>query len=219
MHIEILTENLSGKELLEILVPKIINCQKHTYKIISYRGIGRIPKNLKTKQDVSKRILLEQLSRLLQGYGNTYHKSNYNAVVIVVVDCDRRNCIDFKTELNAVLERCRPKPRAYFRIAVEEMEAWLLGDRKAIQHAYPHFNQQEYENYEQDSIIGTWEKLADITLSPAVSKSFQKKQTSYAEIGKQKSEWARKIGKHIDIQNNISPSFQCFKKILEKLTI
>ncbi|MGN8906488.1 hypothetical protein ACTND3_09230 [Bacillota bacterium HCP28S3_F12] len=52
-------------------------------------------------------------------------------------------------------------------IAVEEMEAWLLGDEQAI--------------------------LA-----------------AYGKIGKIKSEWAVNIGRHMDWDNNKSPSFQFF---------
>lgn len=45
MHFEILVEDQSGKKTLEILVPKIIG-HEHSFNIYSYRGIGRIPKNL-----------------------------------------------------------------------------------------------------------------------------------------------------------------------------
>ena len=45
MHFEILTEDASGKKALDILIPKIIGDQ-HTFRVIGYKGIGRIPKNL-----------------------------------------------------------------------------------------------------------------------------------------------------------------------------
>jgi hypothetical protein len=213
MHFEILAEDRSGKELLEIIVPKIINTG-HSYTIHHYRGEGRLPKDLQTTQDPSKRILLEQLPRLLRGYGNYYAKTGYNAAIIVVVDCDRRDCKEFKQELNRLLESCYPKPNAFFRIAIEEIEAWLLGDKKALAVAYPKYDQPLYETYKQDSIIGTWEKLADIVF-PGGSKML--KQAAYFEIGRQKSEWARNIGHHMDVHNNASPSFNCFKNKLDEL--
>ncbi|MFP3091525.1 DUF4276 family protein [Treponema sp. TIM-1] len=215
MHFEILVEDVSGKELLEIIVPKIIDVESHTYKIIAYKGCGRIPKNLKTTQDPSKRILLEQLPRLLGGYGKTYNKPGYNAVVIVVVDCDDRDCKEFKQDLNQVLESCNPRPNAFFRIAVEEIEAWLLGDKQALCWAYPRYNQQLYAAYDQDSIIGTWEKLADIILPDS---STELKKAAYFEIGWQKSEWAKTIGKHMNVKKNDSPSFNCFRRKLEELS-
>jgi len=38
MHFEILVEDISGKTALEILVPKIINTEQHTFKIHAYKG-------------------------------------------------------------------------------------------------------------------------------------------------------------------------------------
>lgn len=62
MHFEILVEDQSGKKALDILVPKIIG-DDHTVRIISYKGIGRLPKNLTSTSDANKRILLDQLPR------------------------------------------------------------------------------------------------------------------------------------------------------------
>lgn len=60
MHLEILVEDRSGKKALEILVPKIIG-SGHTFKIHCYKGIGRIPRNMKNPRDAKRRILLENL--------------------------------------------------------------------------------------------------------------------------------------------------------------
>jgi hypothetical protein len=211
MHFEILVEDISGTDLLNIIVPQIIGTQ-HTAKIRSYKGCGHIPKDLKTRQDPKKRILLEQLPRLLKGYGKSFTQ---NEIVIVVVDCDDRVCTEFKEQLNAVLESCNPAPKTFFRIAIEEMEAWLLGDISALQKAFPKYDKLKYDSYKQDSIIGTWEKLADITLP--IDTAHRLKKDSFFVTGRQKSEWAKKIGVHMDIHNNASPSFNCFKTKLEHL--
>lgn len=91
MHFEILIEDQSGKKALDILMPKIIE-KKHTYRVISYRGIGRIPKNLRSHTDAHNRILLDRLPELLKGYGETYtnYPANYSAVVIVVCDKEKQ---------------------------------------------------------------------------------------------------------------------------------
>ena len=47
MHFEVLVEDQSGKKALDILILKIIGDQ-HTFRVIEYRGIGHIPKNLKS---------------------------------------------------------------------------------------------------------------------------------------------------------------------------
>ena len=55
MHFEILVEDVSGKEMLNLLLPKILPEDRgDTFKVISYKGIGSIPKGLKTSQDASR---------------------------------------------------------------------------------------------------------------------------------------------------------------------
>ena len=39
MNFEFLIEDISGKVMLEELVPKIIDTTKNSYRIISYKGI------------------------------------------------------------------------------------------------------------------------------------------------------------------------------------
>ena len=65
MHFEVLVEDQSGKKTLEVLMPKIIG-EQHTFTLHFYSGIGHIPKNLQNETDVSKRVLLNQLRRLLK---------------------------------------------------------------------------------------------------------------------------------------------------------
>ena len=67
MHFEILVEDTSGKLLLESLLPKIFGDfeMPHTWRIIAYKGIGHVPKDLKSKTDPKKRILLDRLPPLL----------------------------------------------------------------------------------------------------------------------------------------------------------
>jgi len=214
MHFEIFVEDISGKNLLDILVPKIISPTNNTFNIYPYKGIGKIPKNLHELPDPKKKLLLNKLPAILRAYGKGTNPNDLT--VIVVIDCDRRDCITFKQELTNVLESCDPKPSAFFRIAIEEIEAWLLGDKTAIEKAYPKMDQQEYAEYKQDKAIGTWEKLADITLSRNAAKRL--KEAAYPEIGGQKIEWAQKIGVYMDINHNASPSFNCFKKKLEELS-
>jgi hypothetical protein len=213
MHFEIFVEDVSGKRLLDILVPKIISSPENTFKIYPYKGIGKIPKDLHKSPDPKKKLLLNKLPAILKAYGKGSNPNDLT--VIVVVDCDRRDCKIFKQELMNILEQCDPKPNAFFRIAIEEIEAWLLGDKGSIEKAYPRMNHREYAEYVQDKAIGTWEKLADITLPHDTAKRLKK--AAYPEIGKQKIEWAQKIGAYMSISHNASPSFNCFKQKLEEL--
>ena len=157
MHFEILVEDLSGKKALDIIVPKIIG-DDHTFKVHPYKGIGHIPKNLRANSDANKRILLDQLPRLLRGYGNTFvnYADDYPAVVILVCDLDDRCLKAFRNELYDILDFCDPKPLTKFCIAIEEGEAWFLGDIPAVKSAYPKAKDSVLNGYKNDSICGTW---------------------------------------------------------------
>jgi hypothetical protein len=127
MHFEVLVEDESGKRALEILVPKIVG-DLHTFRIIGYKGIWRIPRGLDRKTDPRKRILLDQLPRLLKGYGKawaTYPPDQF--ALFIVCDLDARCRCIFGEELLKVLDDCAPKPLTQFCFAIEEGEAWLLG--------------------------------------------------------------------------------------------
>ena len=89
MHIELLVEDSSGHRLLDILLPQILGPQgqTHSWRVTSYKGLGRIPKNLTVKADPAKRILLDRLRQVLQGLGKT---PGIDAVVIVI-DADKRD--------------------------------------------------------------------------------------------------------------------------------
>lgn len=208
MHYEILVEDQSGKKALNILVPKIIS-EEDTFKIHSYKGIGRIPKGLTSTIDVSKRILLDRLPALLKGYGQSFNK--YDGKVIIIPDLDNKIFNEFLLELNNVLDACNPKPNTHFCIAIEEGESWFLGDIPAIKKAYPNAKNQILSSYTPDSICGTWEVLADAIFQGGSSRL---KTKGYQVVGYNKSLWAENITPHMDIDNNKSPSFCHFRDTL-----
>lgn len=214
MHFEILVEDLSGKKALDILVPKIIG-KDHTFTVHDYKGIGRIPKNLGNTGDSSKRILLDQLPKLLRGYGNTFsnYPENYAAAVILVCDLDDKCLKAFRQELFNILNACNPEPETRFCIAIEEGEAWFLGDIPAIKAAYPQAKDAVLNTYINDSICGTWEKLADAVYRGGSTALSAK---GWQVVGAEKSQWAEKITPHMNVENNASPSFGYFcEKMLE----
>lgn len=214
MHFEILVEDQSGKKSLDILIPKIVSAD-HTYKVHSYKGIGRIPKNMGANNNANKRILLDQLPRLLQGYGNAFAKypAEYPAAVILICDLDDKCLKSFREELVGILEACNPQPETRFCIAIEEGEAWFLGDIPAVKTAYPRAKDPVLKKYVNDSICGTWELLADaVYAGGSEALSFKGSQA----VGIEKSQWSEKISPHMDVFNNSSPSFVYFReKLLE----
>ena len=215
MHFEILVEDLSGKRALDVLMPKILGDQ-HTFRVIDYRGVGRIPKNLKSSTDAGERILLDQLPRLLRGYGRTFagYRPNYRAAVILVCDLDDKCLKTFRQELFAVLNTCNPKPETRFCIAVEEGEAWLLGDIPAIKAAYPKTREDVLNRYKNDAICGTWELLADAVFIGGSSALGKKGRQA---VGSEKSAWAEDIAPHMDVDANASPSFRYFRDKIREI--
>lgn len=216
MHLEILVEDQSGKRMLDILVPKILDAAKHTFVVRSYKGIGKIPKNMRTAKDAAIRQLLDQLPRLIQGYGKTFAKypNACRAALLVVCDLDQRCLKAFRTELLAIVDHCSPSPLTAFCIAVEEGEAWLLGDMNAVKTAYPQCRQEVLDRYQNDSVCGTWEKLADAVCNGGAEKLSAQ---GYCKTGEAKSSWAEHIAPHMDVELNLSPSFRYFRDKLRDL--
>ena len=215
MHFVVLVEDQSGKKALDILIPKIIG-GVHTFEVKSYKGIGRLPKDLRGSSDPSKRILLDQLPRLLQGYGKTFasYPEDYSAAVILVCDLDDKCLKAFRSELVNLLDTCRTKPETRFCIAIEEGEAWFLGDITAIKKAYPKAKDAQLNLYVNDSICGTWELLAN-AVYPGGSQTLSL--LGWQMVGAEKSKWSEKITPLMDVESNNSPSFCYFRGKLREL--
>lgn len=212
MHFEILIEDNSGKRFLEAILPRIFGPRpdRHTWRIIAYKGIGRLPRGLQTTQDPAKRQLLSQLPRLIQGYGRT---PGIDAVV-VIVDSDKRKCQEFLSEITGVIHVCNPKPNTLVRLAIEELEAWYLGDIKAVALAYPKHKKSALASYVQDSACDTWELLAD-ALHPGGLAALKK--PGSPSPGELKHQWAERLPSHMDIECNQSPSFCKLRDGLRRL--
>ena len=198
MRFEVLVEDLSGSVALRYVLEKILgeNGAVHSWTIHPYKGVSQ---------------LLKDLPSTLRAFGRSLDDSSS---VVVVVDLDHKDCIKFKQELLDVLNACDPRPKTLFRIAIEEGEAWLLGDRAAVKAAYPNIKNAVLNSYVQDSICGTWEVLAD-AVHPGGSSPL--KSVGYPPAGIAKSEWARNIAPHMEVDNNKSKSFQVFRDGVRKL--
>lgn len=216
MHFAILVEDQSGKAMLDILVPKILGpVTTHTFEVHPYKGIGHIPKGLTPKTDAAKRILLDQLPRLLAGYGKTFagYGDDCSAAVIVVCDLDTRISRRSGRSSPIYWTKCIPLP---IRLSV-----WLLrrvrhgcpGDIPAIKKAFPKAKDAVLAGYQNDTICGTWELLAD-AVYPGGAKMLKVQGDRVA--GAEKSRWAREISPHMDVGINRSPSFDGFVAALRQ---
>jgi hypothetical protein len=90
-----------------------------------------------------------------------------------------------------------------FRFAIEETEAFYLGDPIAIRQAFPQAKLQKMRSYVQDSVCGTWEVFREVI----------------GADGDDKVDWAEKMAPHLGTvwrgsKSNRSASFQQFCKAL-----
>ena len=214
MHFEVLAEDPSGRIALGHILGKILgaNYTEHSWRMHPYKGKGRLPNNLYEAPSPQNQQLLNNLPSLLRGLGRSLDEST--SVVVVVVDLDDDDCQRFKQDLLDVLNACNPRPRTLFRIAIEESESWLLGDRAAVKAAYPNARDAVLNGYVQDSICGTWEALADAVHQGGAAKL---KELGFPADGEAKCEWARSIAPRMDVDRNQSKSFQVFRDGVRKL--
>ncbi|WP_437643638.1 DUF4276 family protein [Sorangium sp. So ce362] len=190
MHLEILVEEPSAEVALNELVPKIVpGC---TFTLHPHQG---------------KTQLLDRLPAKLSGYAKWLAE---DCRIVVLVDRDREDCIALKKRIVEAERKARlPKP-LLCRIAIEELEAWFLGDIPALVRAYPGVppgvgSRRRFRD--PDAVVGgTWEALQQIL-----------QQAGYFPSGLAKIAAARAITPHMDVEANTSRSFQVFREGLRLL--
>ena len=192
MHIEFLVEEYSTEVTLNFIVPKIIG-DIHTFKIHNFQNKDR---------------LLKKLPERLQGYSK-FIPDNWR--IVILVDEDRCDCQELKRKLcdaSSVVTKQKGNIVLH-RIAVEELESWFIGDVTAIRAEYekiPVSLSQQAKFRNPDTIKGgTWEQLDKIL-----------KKYGY-ETGLQKIDFAEKVSPHMDVENNLSRSFQIFRDGLRSI--
>ena len=141
--------------------------------------------------------LLDQLPAKLRAYGRALDPATDR--VLVFLDLDSDSCLDLKGRLLATLGSCDPRPVVLFRIAIEELEAFYLGDPAAIRRAFPHAKLRRMKSYIQDSVCGTWEVFRQVIDAALEDKPL----------------WAEKMGIHLGVEwkgknANRSESFRQF---------
>ncbi|WP_026759812.1 DUF4276 family protein [Selenomonas ruminantium] len=209
MYFQFLIEDKSGKVLVEKIMDKLCEVESNLfYECKYFHGIGGFTKKNTVKETKTGK-LLNDLATYLRGFDKSLKFMPDGAAVFVVLDNDTRETEVFRNELEQVAISNNISIDHVFCIAVEEMEAWLLGDEAAIKSAYPEARLNYLKNYKQDSICGTWEILAEIVYEGGM-KRFAEECPTFVEAGRLKSEWAEKIGQYMDLDNNHSPSFQFF---------
>jgi len=197
MHIEFLVEEPSAEEALKVLVPAITaGCC--SFAIRTYQG---------------KQQLLSRLANRLRGY-RAWITEDYR--IVVLIDEDRQDCSTLKGQLEAASRSAglttkssckRGKEfQVLNRVAVEELEAWFLGDVEALREAFPRVpaGLKRRKTFRDPDAVpgGTAEALRAVLQRAGYFRRLK-------HLPKQ--EIAKRISKYMDPQRNRSKSFQVFR--------
>jgi hypothetical protein len=202
MQIEFLVEEISAKAALEQLLPRLL--PGHVCRVRVFEGW----------QD-----LLGQLKGLLQGYHKRiFREGQTDLRVVMLLDgdgiCERRKAaLESKAAEVGLLTKTTARPGEVFhvlnRVAVQELEAWWLGDREAIMAAYPGVKLPHFKGTDRNG---------DAPLKPNDVLWEVLKKGRHFLAGKRKTQWATDISQHLDLERNTSSSFQAFREGLAALS-
>ena len=115
-----------------------------------------------------------------------------NTFFIILHDQDSHDCKQLKQQLKRLCDQDN-KHEPLIRIVCQELEAWYFGDLDAVEKAFPSFKANKYKNKRKFKNPDTINKPGD-ELKGIVR-------------GFSKSIAARKIPKHMSIEQNTSTSF------------
>jgi hypothetical protein len=195
VRLEVLVEERSAETALNILLPKILGSDA-IFQIRVFQG---------------KHDLLSRLPARLAGYSTWVHSGQTR--IVVLVDRDDDDCRELKQRLEEMVAKAGLTTRSTAatwaevtvlpRIAIEELEAWFIGDVPALHAAYPRVPRSTGARAglrDPDAITGTWQ---------ALERLLQKR--GYQLGGLAKVDTARAIAEHMDVDTNRSASFAAFR--------
>ena len=123
MELVFMLEELSAKEFLDSLLPRILPPDV-LFTTIPHHGKGD---------------LRASLPRKLRAWRNP------QARFVILHDQDANDCLLLKEQLRQLCLQARPdlNPQPLIRIACRELEAWHLGDFQALETAFPEFDSEK----------------------------------------------------------------------------
>lgn len=199
MYLLCFVEEPSAEAALSLLLPRLLPGVE--FQLLLFQG---------------KADLLKKLPARLRAYAD-WMPIDWR--ILVLVDEDRQDCLSLKSQLEqaafsaGLLSKSQAAGGSFQllnRIAVEELEAWFLGDAPALRQAYPRLP-ADFERgrrwRDPDAVNGgTWEALEQLL-----------QQHGYYDTGYAKVEAARKIAGYMQPEHNRSHSFQVFVQGLRAL--
>lgn len=199
MTLHILVEGRSEVAFFEPWAKRLL--PGHAIKVHPHQGKGSLPKPTE-QPDPRRRGLLCQLPQKLRALGKAPTSSSDS--VLVVVDADKEDCVALKKAQVALVDAMEPRPKVLFRIAVEELEAFYLGDLAGLKRAFPEHDAKLARAFTPDSVCGTAEYFGRVI----------------GDGGLNKVHWAEVLGPKLTIaaQRSRSPSFRALVTGLLRFT-
>ncbi len=158
MTIHMLVEGPSERALLERWSRRLLSGAN--VRIHPHQGKGSLPDDLSGPPLAGRRGLLDQLPATLRAYSSTLDPQEDGVVVLLDADDDDPSALE--ASILAAAESVAPGLRVVVRVAVEETEAFYLGDLHGLERAYPEADMEKARAYQPDSICGTWELFGEI---------------------------------------------------------
>jgi hypothetical protein len=190
MTIHVLVEGSSERAFFELWSPRAF--RGHHVKVHPHQGKGELPKDLHATPEPSRRGVLDQLPGKLRGFANSLDPRIDR--VVVLVDADDDDPLELIAKINEAVRVLSPALQVLVQLAIEETEAFYLGDLRALELAFPKADLKAARNYTPDSICGTWELFGKIV----------------ADGGANKVAWAEAMGPVLTTKaaSSRSPSFK-----------
>ena len=196
MTLHIMVEGPSEVAFFDGWLKKLKSTQ--SIRVHAHQGKGSLPaKN--SRANAKHRGLLDQLPFKLKAFAGTLNP--HSDGILILVDADDDDPSVLNSRISQTVVQYAPHLKVEISVATEEMEAFYLGDLKAVKRAYPDADMEAARAYVPDSICGTWEKFGEII----------------GDDGGNKVAWAEKMGACVTTKaaQSRSPSF---KATLGKIT-
>lgn len=189
MTIHILVEGPSERVLLDAWAPRLLKTAQ--IKVHPHQGKGSFPSDSRRKPDPKRRGLLDQLPAKLRAFANSLDPEADG--VLVLIDADDSDTQVLRTKV-AELAQELAGLRVAVTVAIEETEAFYLGDLNALMRAFPNADRAKAAAYVPDSVCGTWELFGEIV----------------GDDGANKVGWAEAMGPRLTTNpaKSRSPSFR-----------
>lgn len=193
-HVDFLVEGWSMKEALEQLVPRILP------------GLDFEVLDLGSKSQFMKKI-----PGRLKGYEH-FLVNEPGWAVVLLRDVDQEDCRAILRDLHGWISDANlglasaasgVRGQVLCRLADEMLESWFFGDGAALHAAFPRIS----PSWTQERGLRRPDDIRD----PARWLENELKRRGYYSAGMPKAEVARLVATYMNVDDNKSPSFVCFR--------